>query len=126
MLETSASFFTLTGNFSCSFHWECCLCFCISLTPRIEKQLSTVVSKCCFYVKMSLCSLLLLLFSHSAVSDSLRPHELQHTRLLCLSSSPRVCSNSCPLRWRCRPTLPCPLSSPSPAFSLSQHHGLFL
>ena len=25
------------------------------------------------------------------------PHELQHTRLLCPSLSPRVCSNSCPL-----------------------------
>ena len=29
--------------------------------------------------------------------DSLRPHELQHTRLPCLSLSPGVCSDSCPL-----------------------------
>ena len=28
------------------------------------------------------------------MSDSLWPHELQHTRLLCPSLSPRVCSNS--------------------------------
>ena len=28
------------------------------------------------------------------MSDSLRPHRLQHTRLLCSSLSPRVCSNS--------------------------------
>ena len=27
--------------------------------------------------------------------DSLRPHELQHARLLCSPTSPRVCSNSC-------------------------------
>ena len=34
-------------------------------------------------------------------SDSWRPHGLQHTRLLCPSSSPRACSNSGPLsRWR--------------------------
>ena len=31
------------------------------------------------------------------MSDSLWPHELQHTRLPCPSASPKVCSNSCPL-----------------------------
>ena len=31
------------------------------------------------------------------MSDSLRPHGLQHNRLLCPSSSPEACSNSCPL-----------------------------
>ena len=47
------------------------------------------------------CQLLLLqlsslfqLFSHSVVSDSLRLHELQHSKLPCPSPSPRVCSNS--------------------------------
>ena len=39
------------------------------------------------------------LFSHSVTSDSLRPHGLQHSRLPCPSLSPRVCSNSCPLSW---------------------------
>ena len=43
----------------------------------------------------------LLLFSHSVVSNSLRPHELQHTRLPYPTSSPRACSNSCPLSWWC-------------------------
>ena len=32
----------------------------------------------------------------AVVSNSLRSHGLQHARLLCLSLSPRVCSNSCP------------------------------
>ena len=32
------------------------------------------------------------------MSNSLRPHELQHVRLPCPSLSPRVCSNSCPLK----------------------------
>ena len=35
-------------------------------------------------------------FSHSVVSDSLRPHELQHARPPCLSPTLRVHSNSCP------------------------------
>ena len=39
------------------------------------------------------------------MSDSLWPHGLQHTRLLCPSLSPRVCSNSCPLCQWCYPTI---------------------
>ena len=35
------------------------------------------------------------------MSDSLRPHGLQHARLPCPSLSPRTCSNSCPLSWLC-------------------------
>ena len=34
-------------------------------------------------------------FSHSVMSDSLRPHGLQHTRLSCPSPTPGACSNSC-------------------------------
>ena len=42
----------------------------------------------------------MLLFSQSVMSDSLQPHGLQRTRLLCPSLSPGVCSNSCPLsQW---------------------------
>ena len=55
-----------------------------------------------------------LLFSCSVVSDSLRPHGLQHARLLCPSPSPRVCWNSCPLSRWCHPTIS---SSVSPFFS---------
>ena len=36
-------------------------------------------------------------FSHSVMSDSLQPHEQQHTGLLCPSPNPGACSNSCPL-----------------------------
>ena len=42
-----------------------------------------------------------LLFKHSVVSNSLRPHELQP----CPSLSPRICSNSCPLSQWCHPTI---------------------
>ena len=42
----------------------------------------------------------LLLFSHSVMLDSLRPHGLQHAKLPCPSLSPGVCSDSCPSsRW---------------------------
>ena len=57
------------------------------------------------------------LFSLSAVSDSLRPHGLQHTRLPCPSQSPGVCSNSCPLSQWCHPTIS---SSVVPNFSCLQ------
>ena len=39
------------------------------------------------------------------MSNSLRPHGLQHTRFPCPSPSPGVCSNSCPLNWWCHPTI---------------------
>ena len=54
--------------------------------------------------KVSLDTMLMLL-SRSVVSDSLRPHGLQHTRFPCLSLSPRACSNSCPLSLQCHPTI---------------------
>ena len=38
-------------------------------------------------------------FSHSVMSDSLRPYESQHARPPCPSPTPRVHSNSCPLSW---------------------------
>ena len=38
-------------------------------------------------------------FSHSVVSDSLRPHGLQHAGPPCQSPTPGVYSNSCPLSW---------------------------
>ena len=39
------------------------------------------------------------------MSDSLRPHGLQHARLPCPSPTPRVYSNSCPLSQWCHPTI---------------------
>ena len=68
-------------------------------------------------------------FSRSVVSDSLRPHESQHTRPPCPSPSPRVHSNSHPLsRWfhpaissSVVPFSSCPQSLPaSESFPMSQ------
>ena len=44
-------------------------------------------------------------FSCSVMSDSLRPHGLQHTRLPCLLPTPGAYSNSCPLSRWCHPTI---------------------
>ena len=68
-------------------------------------------------------------FSRSVMSDSLRPHELQHARLPCPSPSPRVHSNSRPSSLCCHPAISssvvpfssCPQSLPlSEAFPMSQ------
>ena len=44
-------------------------------------------------------------FSHSVVSNSLRPHGLQHARLRCPSPTPGAYSNSCPSSQWCHPTI---------------------
>ena len=44
-------------------------------------------------------------FSHSVVSDSLWPHELQHARPPCPSPSPGVCPSSCSLHLWCHPAM---------------------
>ena len=68
-------------------------------------------------------------FSRSVMSDSLRPHGLQHTRPPCPSPTPRVHPNPCPLSQWCHPTVSssvapfssCPQSFPaSGSFPLSQ------
>ena len=68
-------------------------------------------------------------FSYSVVSDSLRPHELQHARPPCPSPTPGVHSNSHPLSHWCHPAISssvvpffsCPQSLPaSGSFPMSQ------
>ena len=68
-------------------------------------------------------------FSHSVVSDSLQPHELQHARPPCPSPTPGVHPNSCPSSRWCHPAISssvipfssCPESLPaSESFPMSQ------
>ena len=65
------------------------------------------------------------MFSHSVMSNYLWPHGLQHDRLLCTSSSPRVTQTR--VHWVDDANQPShPLSFPSPpAFYISQHQDLF-
>ena len=68
-------------------------------------------------------------FSHSVVSDFLRPHELQHARPPCPSPTPGVQSNSRPSSPWCHPAISssvvpfssCPqLLAASESFAMSQ------
>ena len=64
----------------------------------------------------------------SVMSDSLRPHGLQHARIPCPSPTLRACSNLCPSSQRCHPTIlsVIPFSSlhqsfpPSESFAMSR------
>ena len=68
-------------------------------------------------------------FSHSVVSDSLRPHELQHARPTCPPPTPGVHSDSRPSCQWCHPAISssvipfsCPQSLPAAeSFPMSQH-----
>ena len=71
----------------------------------------------------------LLLFSHPAMSGSLQPHRLWHTRTPSPSPSPGVCPSSCPVHWWCHRAISsshslfssCPQSFPaSRTFPVSQ------
>ena len=53
-------------------------------------------------------------FSRSVMSDSLQPHELQHAKPPCPSTTPGAYQNSCSLSMWCHPTI----SSTSVSFSL--------
>ena len=64
-------------------------------------------------------------FSHSVVSDSLWPHELQHARPPCASPTPGVHQNSCPSSRWCHSAVYLLSSSSLPAPSPSQHQSLF-
>ena len=108
-------------GYSCCFSLECthwmvtvCLVCAGHCTPG-----TTMHSHCSEFAGSSV------QFSRSVVSDSLRPHGLQYTRPPCPASTQVwVSSYSCPLNLDAiQPSHP--LSSPSPAFNLSQHEGLF-
>ena len=109
--------------------------------PWITQQLPTshlfYISPCSLPYATTILFLSLLLvidncsvqFSGSVVSDSLQPHELQHARPPCPSSTPRVHSNSCPSSYWFHPAISssvvrfssCPQSLPaSGSLSMSQ------
>ena len=85
----------LANIFCCSSDYLLIL-FMVSFA--VQKHLSLI--RCHLFIFV-----VVLLFSCSALSDSLQPHGLQHTRLPCPSLSPRVSPSSCPLsRWCCPTT----------------------
>ena len=83
--------------------------------PYTENFLSTLVVYGCLSSLNSCCC--------SVMSDSLRP--MGYSTPGCLSSSPRVCTNSCPLSLWCHPTISSSVVPSPPTFNLFQHQGLF-
>ena len=82
----------------------------------------------CYSMKQFILLCLSVQFSLSVVSDSLLPHESQHTRPLCPSPTPRVHSDSHPSSQWCHPVISssvvpfssCPQTLPaSESFQLS-------
>ena len=94
-----------------------------------HKKCSLFINYCLLYIIPCLFVCYNVQFSHSVVSDFLRPHESQHTRPPCPSPTPRVYPNSCPSSWWCHPVISssvvpfssCPQSLPaSGSFPMSQ------
>ena len=90
---------------------------------------NTVSLRIFFILGLLLIVVVAIQFSHSVVSDSLRPHESQHARPPCPLPTPRVHSNSRPLSQWCHPAISssvipfssCPQSLPaSGSFPISQ------
>ena len=80
------------------------------------------------YIFFKCMKIFIIQFSHSVVSDSLRPHELHHGRPPCPLPNPGVHSNSCPSSRWCNPVISssvipfssCPQSLPtSESFPMS-------
>ena len=98
----------------------------------IKGQVTSYICVCvCMYVYICVCVFLYMSvqFSLSVMSDSLRPHELQHARPPCPSPTFGVYLNSCPLSRWCHPAISssvvpfssCPQSLPaSGSFPMSQ------
>ena len=79
--------------------WEMCMQVKKQqLEPDMEQQTGSKLGK--EYVKA-----VSVQFSHSVVSDSLWPHESQHTRPPCPSPTPGVHTNSCPSSRWCHPAI---------------------
>ena len=93
---------------------------CIQSTSKKENSMTAfLIYLTCFQFQ----------FSRSVISDSLRPHEPQHTRPPCPSPTPGVLPNPCPLSRWCHPTISssivpfsfCPQSFPaSGSFQMNQ------
>ena len=72
------------------------------------------------------CVWVVVVFSHSVVSNSLWPHGQQHARLPCPSPFPRIFFNSCPLSQWCHPTISSSVIPFSSCLQSLQASGSFL
>ena len=85
--------YTWQNNKSYSFLFHPKLCLHVSIWNR-GQILATFSQNVSGYIKLRKFSSVQ--FSCSVVSDSLQPHESQHTRPPCSSPTPGIYSNTCP------------------------------
>ena len=92
-------------------------------------SMPSVLDAFCYFILSTKYGISSVQFSCSVVSNSLRPHELQHTRPPCPSPTSGVHPNPCPLSQWCHPAISssvvpfssCPQSFPaSESFPTSQ------
>ena len=83
---------------------RCILCILVRWVESMKNPLNCSHTSV-FNSSLKIFCVFFLQFSHSVMSKSLQPCELQHARLPCPSPTPRACSNSCPLSWWCHPTI---------------------
>ena len=110
------SFYLPTNNFIIMLHFK---------IPNLPVNHFKTLSWSTFSINILIMKYSSVQFSGSVVSDSLRPHESQHTRPPCPSPTSRVYSNSCPSSRWCHPAI---LSSVVPFSSCPQSFpasGLF-
>ena len=73
-------------------------------SPHLLQAITHIIT---FSMKGTLLQFSSVQFSLSVVSDSLQPHELQHSRRPCPSPTPGVHSDSRPSSQWCHPAIPC-------------------
>ena len=102
-------------------NFQSCVCVCVCVCVYIYSLSENIYSFSDSVISVQ--------FSHSVISDSLQPHEPQHTRPPCPSPTPRVYPNPCPSSRWCHPTISssvipfssCPQSFPaSESFQMNQ------
>ena len=74
----------------------------VSQWQTVRSKFSQSLSEKLHYLELLIVSVQ---FSHSVVTDSLQPHELQHAKPPCPSPTPRVYSNTYPLSQWCHPAI---------------------
>ena len=116
------------------FLLTCFICFNLTKTSEQHTAVQDKAKVMRSWNQLFYKTLIYLLFnsvqsSHSVMSNSLGPHELQYARPPCPSLTPGVHPNPCPLSWWCHPTISssvipftsCPQSLPaSGSFPMNQ------
>ena len=129
-LRHTANFHLLSFLHMVVYMFPCCsLNLSHSLLPLPQVCSLCLFLHCCpadmFNSNIFLDSISSVQFICSVVSNSLRPHELQHARPPYPSPAPGVYSNSCPSSRCCQPAISSSVIPSSSCPNPSQHQGLF-